>query len=69
MSGEPTDEVLVSGPDAVYVQQHSSDEEAEGSRHPGDECEPCEHHAQEDQHRMAGPDPDGDSFDWAAPWL
>ena len=66
---EPTDEVLVVGRYAVHVQQHPRDEKAEGGRHGGDESEPCEHHAQEDEHRMVGPDPNGGSFDSAVPWL
>jgi hypothetical protein len=69
MSGEPTYEVLVGGCNAVHVQQHTRDEKAEGDRRPGDERKPAEHRAQKDEHRMAGPDPNGDAFDRAVPWL
>jgi hypothetical protein len=69
VGGEPTDEVFVGGCYPVEVQHHPRDEKAEGSRHRGDEREPCEHHAQEDEHRMAGPDPNGEPFDSAVPWL
>ena len=69
MGGKPTYEMLVGGSYTVQVQQHARDEKAEGDRQRGDEREPCEHRGQEDEHRMAGPDPNGDSFDRAVPGL
>ena len=69
MSGEPTDEMLVGGRDAAHMQQYPCDEKAEGNRRRGNEREPCEHRGEEDEHRMAVPDPYGGSFDWAVPRL